>query len=238
MGCCNIHDRTYQPCPKIGALAKNIDPTLENLHQHMNMETAYVYCYIIKSVKNRNASLHQEGCGPNWQGGLITLCTCKHFMRTFRDLDSWQGTWIAGFTTAGAGNGSNALVYLMKVEHAFDSHHDMWYALPDKTRWAKAAHRKGNIFGDIYRPKGRLRGEAKFSAHAYYKPCNSHVHGQDNGWHNDLNYSGNKRRAALLIGEAKSSFLWNAPTIKITFRLHRGQKKMLLTDLYSHLCEG
>ncbi len=237
MGCCNVQQHMYQPYPQIGPLATNINATMKNLRQQMNTDSSHVYCYIVKSVKNKNGSLCQQGCGPNWQGGVITLCTCKHFMRTFRDLGCWRGTWIAGFTTAGAADGSNALVYLMKVGDAFDSHHDVWYALPNKTRWAKAAHRKGNVFGDIYRPKGKLRGAEKFSGHAYYEPCNSHVHGKDNGWHKDLNYSRYKRRAALLIGEEKKSFLWSKPTIKSKFRLHRGQKKLILTDLFDDLFE-
>jgi len=237
MGCCKRVQHAYQPYPQIGLLAKNINPTLKNLQQQIGTGLDHIYCYIVKSVKNKNSFLQQQGCGPNWQGGLITLCTCKHFMRTFLDLESWKGTWIAGFTTADAGNGSNAIVYLMRVEKAFDSHHDMWYALPNETRWAKDAHRKGNVFGDIYRPKSKLTDDKKFSADSYYEPCDSHAHGQDNGWHNDLDYSHYKRHAALLLGEEKNSFLWSKPTIKAKFRLHRGQKKMLLADLYNLLCE-
>ncbi len=237
MGCCKTQQYTYQPFPQIGSLSQNTNLTLKKLHQHINIDSAYIYCYIVKSVKNRNASLQQQGCGPNWQGGLITLCTCKHFMRAFKDLDSWQGTWIAGFTTASEGNGSNALVYLMRVKDAFDSHHDLWYELPNKIRRAKEAHLKGNIFGDIYKPKNKLIGNKKYSAKSYYEPCKSHAHGDNNGWYKDLNYFHNKRHAALLIGEEKKSFLWSKPIIKTEFRLHRGQKKMLLTELFTYLYE-
>ena len=150
MGCCKRVQHAYQPYPQIGLLAKNINPTLKNLHQQICTGSDHIYCYIVKSVKNKNSSLQQQGCGPNWQGGLITLCTCKHYMRTFLDLNSWKGTWIAGFTTADAGNGSNTIVYLMRVEEAFNSHHDMWYALPNETRWAKDAHGQDNGWSNDY----------------------------------------------------------------------------------------
>lgn len=238
MGCCKIQQHTHQPYPQTGSLAKNINTTMKNLRQYMNTDSAHVYCYIVKSVKNKNGSLCQQGCGPNWQGGLITLCTCKHMMRTFRDLDTWWGTWIAGFTSVGAGRGRNALVYLMKVKDAFDSHHDMWYALPKQVRLAKAAHRKGNILGDVFRPKGKLRGDEKFLAGSYYEPCNSHAHGENDGWHKDVNYSKNSRRAALLVGEQTRSFLWSKPTIISKSRLYRGGKKVVLTDLYVDLYEA
>jgi hypothetical protein len=99
------------------------------------------------------------------------------------------------------------------------------------------AHRKGNVFGDIYRPKGNLTDDKRFSADSYHEPCESHAHGQGNGWHNDVDYSHYGRRAALLIGVKRNSFLWNKPTIKTRFKLHRGQKKMLLADLYNNLYE-
>ena len=149
MGCCKTQNNTYQPYPQRGFLAKNMDLVLRDLYSQIGKGEADVYCYIVKSVKNRNSALQQQGCGPNWQGGLITLCTCKHFMRTFKDLDAWEGTWIAGFTTANNGNGSNALAYLMRVEAAYDSHNDAWHELPVKVREAKDNHRKGNIFGDM-----------------------------------------------------------------------------------------
>ena len=156
-------------------------------------------------------------------------------MRTFKDLGCWQGTWIAGFTSSSQSNGSNALVYLMRVEKSYDSHHDAWYGLPNEIRRAKEAHLKGNIFGDIYKPTNKLTGKEKFSAKSYSKPCKSHAHGDNNGWYKDLNYSRFKRHASLLIGEKKKSFLWSKPTIKAKFRLHRGQKKMLLAELYKDL---
>jgi hypothetical protein len=192
MSCDKGKQSDYQPLPVSGSLKKNSNLCLNRLKRAVNQEDATVYCYVIKSVKNDNGSFRQQGCGPNWQGGLITLCTCKHYMRTLKKAEDWNGKWIAGFTTINDGNsrkdGSNrrnALVYLMKVKVAFESHHDLWYALPAKTRMAKNAHKKGNILGDVFRPKGKLKDSDKYAPSSYYSPCGSHVHAEKDRWHKD-----------------------------------------------------
>lgn len=165
----------------------------------------------------------------------MTLCTCKHKMRAYRDLEQWRNAWVAGFTTLGAGDRSNVLIYLMEVAEAFESHHDLWYGLPKAIRWAKAADVKGNILGDIYRPRGKLLDGERFRMSGYHKPCPSHVH--HDGWKKDVDYQSPTRRAALLVGDPKKSFLWSRPVISVPFRIARGQKKMLLIDLLDSLQE-
>jgi hypothetical protein len=88
---------------------------LDTLDEQITNSHATVYCYVITTVKNRGGQLVQNGSAPNFQGGMITLCTCKHPMRSFLEPDEWKGTWIAGFTTVTAGQGGNALVYLMEI---------------------------------------------------------------------------------------------------------------------------
>ena len=239
MSCDKGKQSDYQPFPVSGSLAKNSNLCLRRLARAVTKEDATVYCYMIKSVKNDNGSFRQQGCGPNWQGGLITLCTCKHYMRTFLNPKDWKGKWIAGFTTINDGssrkdgsNRRNALVYLMKVKDAFESHHDLWYALSAKARTAKATHKKGNIHGDLFRPKGKLKNSDKHAPSKYYSPCGSHDHSKGKGWHNDVNYSKTKNRyPSLLVGDKNNSFLWKRPLVAAKKKLHRGQKKMSLDKL-------
>ena len=152
-------------------------------------------------------------------------------MRTFMDPEDWEGKWIAGFSSADAGNGFNALVYLMKVKDAFNSQSSLWLSdeIPDVTKQAKSA--QCNIFGDIFQPRKPIGDE--FDPQSYFPPIKGHVHEENDGWHKDINYDGcGGRKAALLIGDPDYSFLWNQPMIFYDGgRLHRGQKKIDLQTL-------
>jgi hypothetical protein len=239
MSCYKRNQLDYQPFPVSGGLAKNSNLRLKSVQKRLAKEKAMVYCYIIKSVKNKDNIFQQTGCGPNWQGDLITLCTCKHYMRTFKSSKDWEGKWIAGFTTVGDGcNRRNALVYLMKVKDAFESHHDLWYALSPDARIAKDANKEGNIHGDVFRPIRRLKNGDKYNPSEYKGPCDLHDHSKKNGWHKDVKYFYNNRYASLLVGDKKNSFLWDRPLAVAIDNLHRGQKKMSLGELLnSFLCE-
>jgi hypothetical protein len=186
-------------------------------------------------MRSRNGEFFQIGCGPNFQGGLITLCTCKHRMRTFKNPKQWKGLWIAGFTGRSAGEDANYLVYLMQVEHAFGSHRDLWFSrqIPAAAKRAKATHR--DRFGDIYEPRARDIDE--WDKHEYIPPCPDHCHAGH--WTNDVGYRGvGGRHAALLVGDPRKSFLWNRPVIRYTGQLGRGQSKCKLSKLLDRLQAG
>ncbi len=230
------HDR--QPFPQTGRLADNMNLQLDVLCQKITLDQAILYCYVIKTVERRDGRFVQRGSGPNFQGDRITLCTCKHRMRTFMSVKAWKGKWVAGFTGVKAGEGKNFLVYLMQVSHAFESHYDLWNdtkIILDETKQVKATH--SNNFGDIYEPR---RETEKFDPQSYISPRKSHVHFSDYHWHKDIDYKGcSQRRAALLVGDKKSSFLWNKPMIFYTHpNLPRGQKKFELADLSEQLKTG
>ena len=94
-----------------------------------------VYAYIMSSssVVLDGVNLLRKGTGPNFQGGYITLCTCKHRMRTTLPADEWRGTWVAGFTSVECG-GRHWLLYLGKVKEAYESQSELWHsnALPQR----------------------------------------------------------------------------------------------------------
>lgn len=231
---CSANEDDYQPFPKSGRLAGNKNLSLSTLRKHVTGQ-ATVYCYIITSIKNRDGHFIQTGCGPNFQGDRVTLCTCKHRMRTFLDASDWNGKWVAGFTDRPAGQGRNILVYLMQVSQTFESHYDLWFAdtIPPKTKQAKAAH--FDKFGDIYKP--RRRGANLFDPQDYIPPHSNHVHAK--GWDNDIAYRGcSDRYAALLVGNPMYSFLWNRPMIEYVSKLHRGQIKCKIHSLLGQLKAG
>jgi hypothetical protein len=56
--------------------------SLSDLTQVASGTHAWVYYYIVKTTYFESGRIMQKGTGPNIEGGWITLCTCKHSMRS------------------------------------------------------------------------------------------------------------------------------------------------------------
>jgi hypothetical protein len=223
-----------QPFPQTGRLAENLNLSLDDLCRKIGGTQATVYSYIVATVKNHEGDFVQKGSAPNFQGDLITLCTCKHRMRTFHDMLEWKNKWIAGFTGVEAGNGSNVLVYLMKVGYTFESHSDLWNSkeISWGTKQAKTTHL--HKCGDIYEPKDAFVGP--FDCQSYVPPCKEHSHYKDDGWYKDIDYKGCKgRKPVLLAGDTDYSFLWEKPKVVYNGRLPRNSKKLELKVMIENL---
>jgi hypothetical protein len=231
---CSKGEQGYQPFPQEGKLFENLGSPLTKLQQRIGLNEAVVYCYVIDSVKEEGGHFVQKGSAPNFQGDVITLCTCKHHMRTSLSPNDWEGRWVAGFTGIWAGGGKNALVYLMKVSHAFESHYDLWYSediLP-KAKRAKSA--RISTYGDLFEPIDH--SSDPFDPRAYRLPHEAHSHTSDNEWYGDVDRTGyGGRRAALLVGDPQYSFLWDRPTMFFPSSIGRGYRKIILNDLLSQL---
>jgi hypothetical protein len=155
-------------------------------------------------------------------------------MRTYPDCK--EGTWIAGFSNVGAGHGENFLIYLMRIAQTFESHYDLWYHLHEEVREAKATDM--NPLGDIFRPLGKETQESPFDPNKYHKPCQNHRHKKD--YDKDINYMDrrNKRRAVLLVGDVKYSFVWDQYMINFEGSTRWRQKKFTLGEFLDHLREA
>jgi hypothetical protein len=154
-------------------------------------------------------------------------------MRTYPDCK--QGTWIAGFSNFSAGKGNNFLIYLMRVGKTYESHYALWNSLPEEVGKVKAAD--ANPLGDIYRPLGGETQESPFDPEKYYEPCQNHSHKKD--YDKDINYLNrrNERRAALLVGDVKYSFVWDQYMITLDRSIGRGQRKLSLKGFLNKLQE-
>ena len=220
--------------PYQGRLAKNLNLSLETLSERIApFQQDAVYLYVVTTVEYYEGRLYQAGSGPNFQGDLITLCSCKHYMRALRDVESWQGVWVAGYTSS-AHLGSRRLFYLTMVSEAFESHREFWLsdAIPEETKTAKAAHL--DRFGDIYQPKSEAG--KPYYPWLYIEPCKNHVHCEPGDWRKDIRYADRYGRIpALLVGDSEYSFLWDRPMIRLPSdlsSLSRGHKKKKLSDLF------
>jgi hypothetical protein len=235
MAClCLADEGDFQPWPKTGRLAANPDLYLADLDKLLpEIDNTPVYSYVIQTIQRRGNGFAQTGSGPNFQGGLITLCTCKHLMRTSLDVASWVGVWVAGFSGVKVTDRGNGLVYLMRVSEAFESHYDLWEFLCSEVRQAKAAHL--HTLGDVFKPKPDHiypDDPGRFKPGNYEPPRKDHSHASiernSNAprWYRDVNYRGyGGRRAALLVGDPKTSFLWSEPKIFFAGRQHPRTKR-------------
>jgi hypothetical protein len=224
---CSTNKHGHQPFPQEGQpLTANMNLPLGVLRERFGSDQSTVYSYIVDSIRNQEGHFVQTGCGPNFQGDRITLCTCKRLMRTYLPTGDWKGTWIAGFTNLKAGGNRNALVYLMKVLYSFESHFDLWHSeeIPKESKQIKNA--RLNKLGDIYEPKSESAKSDPFNPQNYFDPHVDHPHITDKEWHKDISYTGYQTslRPALLVGDLRYSFLWNKPVIFYSSRHPRTQK--------------
>jgi len=218
---CKNSEGVCQEWPKSGKLKRNMAKTLNPLGSLLKNEGGVIYAYVLTTVEKEGNCFVQTGSAPNFQGGWITLCTCKHLMRTFRTSDGWKGVWIAGFTSVKTwGDHRNYLFYLTRAKYVFRSHKELWDWLNPQARAAKNA--RLNSCGDIYEPKRTNKDE--FRASEYYPPTENHVHAENNDWSNDIEYSNKGKRPALLVGNPDFCFLWSQPKIYFENKLPRSKK--------------
>jgi hypothetical protein len=128
-----------QPFPKAGVFAKNL--TYPQLVKRMDKISWAAYSYVVASVEmdGTGEQFEQYGSAPNFQGGRLTLCTCKHQMRSSLDRREWKGKWIAGFTSRCRPFERHWLFYLTRVTEAHESQADLWGSLLTNVRKAKSA---------------------------------------------------------------------------------------------------
>ena len=208
-----------QSFPKAGLLAKSLDQPLEKLTDRLGRVQNKAYSYIVRSVALNSDSqfFEQHGSGPNFQGDALTLCTCKHQMRSRLSVDQWQaGVWIAGFTSRTIHAEQHWLFYLAKVESAYDSHSDLWSSMDADSRNAKAAHL--HYLGDVFKPKHpKPTRNARFLPSRYLMPS-MHAHRKkpgDTGWYQDIKYKHVSKGGTtpLLVADPKQTFIWKEPII-------------------------
>lgn len=187
--------------------------------------------------------IRHRGTGPNLEGGLATLCTCKRSMRQGRPLDYWKGKWILGLTSRAKSNhfcGSHYFLYLMKVKYAFESHKALYDYLeknnPSALRIKKATK---NILGDVYVPMSTCLDS--LDPRQYEYPCKGHDHGcvfgeeykpdENCEWEKDI--SNNGRSTPQLLGDTNDTFVWQKRMIKFNEDRGPGNKIIRMKQLLS-----
>lgn len=209
----------FQEYPSKGILYENMNLSLEKIKRIIENVDSPIYSYVLTTVDYKNGRFIQNGTAPNFQGNLITLCTCKHYMRTYREYGEWKDVWIAGFTQKTLfENNRNYLFYLMRVGKEYESQVDLWNALNSQEKMAKNACDSGNIFGDLYKPRNcDITGKEKYNPSRYFEPINGHTHKDEENeqWKDDIKYHNDNwdRWPVLLEGDKERSYLWSEKKI-------------------------
>ena len=210
--------QAVQPFPSTGTLSTNLGLPLAVLNRKVEKDRSRAYSYVLSTVgiDHNTTTFEQHSSAPNFQGGVLSLCTCKHQMRATQTSDDWQGVWIAGFTSRTIHDGRHWLFYLAKIESAYESHAELWQAMTARTRNAKAAD--SYFLGDVFRPKSpHPTGGARFSPGRYVTPTvHAHRrHRRDKGWRNDINYRHADKygHPPLLVADPMRTYLWDEPMI-------------------------
>lgn len=185
--------------------------------------TEVVRPYVVRTVTLKGGTFRQTGSAPNFDGGIGTLCTCKHQMRSRYSVAEWtSGVWVLGFTSRGlCAPGQQTFYYLMRVRSAFESQSELVAALTAASRLdvISAKSSRTNGLGDVFVPKApKLRGETRFNPQNYYAPLSGHVHSHESDplyWHKDIRYGNGKRSTpALLVGDPEFTFVWTNPRVQ------------------------
>ena len=195
-----------QAFPSAGPLAQRRDLALQQLEDDITDRAGHVYVYVVDSARR----FQQYGCSPNWQGGVITLCACKHHHRTFGKFAPGRRLWVAGITPSE--HHRRHLLYLMLVAHSLQSQVDVWNAVSPDARHEKSA--SNNRLGDLYEPEDLcLSGNARFDVLNYHEPCEQHVHRNGDKWHFDIKHPGG--RPWMLVGDPRFSYVWSKPHVRL-----------------------
>ncbi len=224
----NVGIQRIQPFPTCGVLFENSGWPLQTLNSRIRQIQGSAYSYVVRTVKlkkgQETTTFEQRGSAPNFQGNVLTLCTCKHQMRSRYPADQWQDdVWIAGFTSRTIYDEKHWLFYLAKVKSAYESHTDLWTRMKADSRKEKAAHL--DYFGDLFKPRTpEPTGDAVYSPRRYVMPEN-HAHRQYRNpdvWKKDINYQHavTSRHAPLLVADPHLTFLWEEPMIYFARKKH------------------
>ena len=170
----------------------------------------------LHQVYLRDGRFRQTRSGPNWQGGIATLATCKHHLRC-RRLD-WEGRWIAAFTPR-AGTGDSYLIFLGRVDAAFSSNYALSEyvasmgirAWREKSAWLSPLGDLYSSGNDAALPEERRYDHRNYVVHPDHVRQELDRKTQRPKWHKDIEYQHRGTRPAVLLFDPDQTFLFDRP---------------------------
>lgn len=151
-----------------------------------------IYVYPHHEINLVDGKFQQTRSGPNWEGGHVTMTTCKHLLRTYNSIESGK-TAIVGLTNKLEGD--NFVMYVGVIDKTFDSNYDLGLYLKDHHPEAyKIKLAKHNRLGDIFEPFSDTLPEDKYDLFSFDDPIHTHCRAEENDskgnpkWWKDIQY--------------------------------------------------
>ncbi len=174
------------------------------------------------STENPSRVIKQTRSAPNWDGGLATLATCKHLVRSY-NLD-WRGAWFVGLCPRDLA--SNTVLYAGRVDEVHDSNYDLGCRVREISPEVFAAKSSlTNPRGDLYEPMDAQTGFDKYD-HRHFVAPQDHTRSVDwykkspgsldgltpvQKWRRDIEYVMHGRRPKVFI--LRPFHLFTQPTV-------------------------
>lgn len=231
-----MHER-YQNWRETGAgLVENANLAIPELRNEVagELSDSLLYSYVMTSVEMHDGRLLQCGTGPNVEGDVLTLCTCKHYMRTWSAIE--EGTWIAGLTSRAdefAEANGHCLFYLSQIESVHETYPELGNYLTEEFGEDALDVKKtsNNPLGDFYEFDAReahsTDDDLYYDPDRYKKPVDDHDHnGSNDGWREDIDKKYDRTgRPKLVVGDPSRTYVWDEPSISYMPEHYRGAKK-------------
>lgn len=209
-------------------------------------ETCMVYTH--HEVFFQDGIIKHTRSSPNWEGGLVTYCTCKHLMRSTK-RKTWVGVWLMGLCPAKL---NNAVMFCGRINMEFNSNLDVSkhlvhnYPSAYRTKMANS-----NPRGDLYATKDKLvevdEKDPTFNHKNFYEPPNhtrsvefykkssGSVSEREDGkipkWWRDIEYrhhqTGNRPKMFIL----QPCFLFSQPTLYTRIKPGRATRKLTVEQV-------
>lgn len=151
-----------------------------------------IYVFPHHEIKLVNGVFQQTRSGPNWEGDVVTLTTCKHLLRTYSSMVE-RKTALVGLTNKL--DGENFIMYIGVIDKIFDSNYDLGSFLaktsPDTFNKKSTSD---NRLGDVFFPNDKLSGFEVYDIINFEDPCSDHCRVEENDskgdpkWWKDIEY--------------------------------------------------
>jgi hypothetical protein len=156
--------------------------------------------------------IKQTRSSPNWEGGMVTYCTCKHLMRCTDK--NWGGVWIATVGPRECSN--NCLIMAGRISRVFPSNYALRRYMSD-SHPDVFTHKIADIDprADLYTPRYLLEGPEVYHHENFreppehtrsvdfYKRSPGSVSNREDGkipkWWRDMEYIMHGRRPPVFI---------------------------------------
>lgn len=151
-----------------------------------------IYVYPHHEIRLEDGQFRQTRSGPNWEGNVVTMTTCKHLMRTYSTIDRKVGSEVGFVGVTNKLEGENYILYAGVIYKRFDSNYDLGeYLRKNHKATYDIKLATNNRLGDIFEP---YDADDKYEVLCFEDPTPDHCRAEENDskgnpkWWKDISY--------------------------------------------------